>query len=197
MAAELNSQNTQFSTGKLRLKSIRFSSREISLIAVLGALSAVLRIPFSPIPGLQPSSFIISCSGYSFGFRVGGLVGILTAFLSSIFLGVGPWTPFQMLAWGALGLSFAALSRLNAPRVLFLPLLFIWGYLFGFIMNLWYLFAFGFPFTLSSILALQLASLWMDTLHAIGNVAFFLILGRQVLNIFQRFRERFLINTIK
>jgi len=53
------------------------SSKEIALVAMLGTISAVLRVPFAVIPNVQPCTYLIICSGYVFGpvagFMVGGL----------------------------------------------------------------------------------------------------------------------------
>ncbi len=216
------------------------SSRDISLTAMLGAVSAVVRVPFAALPGLQPSTFIVAVSGYVFGPVSGFMVGALTALISNLFLGMGPWTLYQMLAWGLVGVFFSALGwlgrrvfgpgspartclrqvahrfargesrvpglrpsaapqktedrRLRTGKLAIAPLAlfgFLWGYAFGFIMNLWYLTAFGFPLTLQSIVALQAVSFWMDTLHGLGNAAFFLIFGGRVLGMLERFRRRF------
>jgi len=169
------------------------SSKEISLTAMLGAISAIIRVPFGAIPSLQPSTFIIASTGYAFGPVSGFMVGALTALVSNFFLGMGPWTLYQMLAWGLIGSFFAFLGKLRLPVWALAAFAFLWGYAFGFIMNLWYLTAFGFPVTLQSIMALQAVSFWMDTLHGAGNAAFFLIFGKRVLAILERFRKRFML----
>lgn len=169
------------------------NSRDISLTAMLGALSAVARVPFAAIPSVQPSTFIIASTGYSFGILKGFTVGALTAILSGFFMGIGPWTIFQILAWSGCGAFFAFLGKLRLPVWALAIFGFLWGYIFGFIMNLWYILAFGFPLTIQSIIALQAISFWMDTLHGASNAAFFLIFGKRVLNIFKRFKERLIL----
>ena len=39
------------------------SSKEIALVAMLGTISAVLRVPFAAIPSVQPCTYLIICSG--------------------------------------------------------------------------------------------------------------------------------------
>ena len=46
-----------------------------------------------------------------FGPETGFLTGALTAFVSNFIFGQGPWTPWQMLAFGLCGLAFGALAR--------------------------------------------------------------------------------------
>ena len=166
------------------------TSKEISLTAMLGALSAVLRVPFAALPSIQPSTFIIASTGYTFGPVKGFAVGALTAIVSGFFLGIGPWTVFQIIAWGGAGVFFSALGRLKLPILALAVFGFLWGYIFGFIMNLWYVLAFGFPLTINSILALQAISFPMDTMHGVGNAIFFLIFGRRVISILDRFKQR-------
>jgi len=62
-------------------------SKEISFIAIMGAISAASRIPFAGIPSVQPSTFIVITVGAVFGAYAGFMVGIETALLSNFFLG--------------------------------------------------------------------------------------------------------------
>jgi energy-coupling factor transport system substrate-specific component len=87
------------------------SSKEIALISMLATMSAVLRIPFGAIPSFQPCTFLIICTGYVFGPIAGFMVGALTPLISNFFLGQGPWTLYQMLAWGLIGCGAGYLGR--------------------------------------------------------------------------------------
>ena len=76
------------------------SSKEIALVAMLGTIAAVMRVPFAAMPNIQPCTYLIICSGYVFGPLLGFMVGAITPLVSNFFLGQGPWTVYQMLAWG-------------------------------------------------------------------------------------------------
>lgn len=170
----------------------KLSSREIPLIAVLAALAALGRIPFAAIPGLQPTTFIVAASGLVFGPATGFLVGAVAALVSNIFLGHGPWTVWQMLAWGACGLSAGWMGR-AAPRAGRVPLAVFtaaWGYLFGWTMNFWYWYSFVYPLSPASWLAVNAASLPFDTLHAAGNACFALLLGNGVIGALRYSKKR-------
>lgn len=166
-------------------------SKEIALIAMLGTLSAVLRVPFAVIPGVQPSTYLIICTGYIFGPVAGFMVGAITALVSNFFLGQGPWTPYQMFAWGLAGISAAYLRRFHLNRWWLILLGIIWGYLYGWLVNLWYWVAFIYPLNLRTFLVYQLNSVWFDTLHAVGNAVFLGIFGVKTIAILERFRKRF------
>lgn len=78
------------------------------ILAVMTALSVLGRFAFAAIPHFKPVSAIVIITGMYLGAQSGFLCGALSAVLSNILFGQGPWTPFQMLAWGLIGL-FAAL----------------------------------------------------------------------------------------
>lgn len=121
-----------------------------------------------------------------------GMVGSTAALVSNFFLGHGPWTLWQMLGWGLAGIS-AGLLRKLCPRIgtagmtLFC---FAWGYLYGWIINLWFWTGFLHPLNWESLLAACAASFWFDTLHALGNAVFYLTLGHRIIKILERFRKK-------
>ena len=88
------------------------SIRRMVLLAVMTAISVVGRVLFTVIPAFKPVSAIVTLSGIFMGPQSGFLVGSLSAIISNIFFGQGPWTPFQMLAWGMIGM-FAGLPGMN------------------------------------------------------------------------------------
>jgi energy-coupling factor transport system substrate-specific component len=167
------------------------SSKEIALVAMLGTISAVLRVPFAAIPNVQPCTYIIICAGYVFGPIAGFTVGAMTALVSNFFLGQGPWTLYQMIAWGLAGLSAGYLSKLKLNTIALVVLGVVWGYLYGLITNLWYWTAFIYPLNLKTFLVTQLNTVWFDSLHAAANAVFLGVLGAKTIAILQRFRERF------
>lgn len=170
----------------------KVSSRELGVIAVLAALAAVVRVPFAPIAGVQPTTFLVMVSGYVFGARSGFMVGAIAALASNFFMGQGPWTPFQMLFWGLIGASAGLLGvvRPDTSRAVMVSFGIIWGYLFGWLMNLFLVVVFIKPFTWKAVFLAYAASFPMDTFHALGNACFYLLLGPQVIKLLKRFREK-------
>ncbi len=77
--------------------------RDIMPTVVLAALAAAGRILFAPFPDFKPVSAIAIIAGVAFGRRSGFMVGALAALASNFFFGQGPWTPWQMYAWGLVG----------------------------------------------------------------------------------------------
>jgi energy-coupling factor transport system substrate-specific component len=177
-------------------ESLATTSKEIALVAMLGTIAAVLRVPFAAVPGVQPCTYLIICSGYVFGPVSGFTVGAITALISNFFLGHGPWTLYQMIAWGLAGLSAGLLSRLRLNKALLVVLGIIWGYLYGLITNLWYWTAYVYPLTLDSLIVTEMSSIWYDTLHAAGNAIFLGTLGVKTITVLNRFKERFSITML-
>lgn len=167
------------------------SSKEIALVAMLGTISAVLRVPFAAIPNVQPCTYLIICTGYVFGPVAGFTVGAITALVSNFFLGQGPWTLYQMIAWGLAGVSAGYLSRFSMNTRLLVVFGILWGYLFGWITNIWFWTAFVYPLNLNTFILTQVNTIWFDTFHAIGNGIFLGILGMKTIAILQRFKRRF------
>jgi len=165
------------------------TSRELSLVASLGGLSAISRVVFAALPSFQPATFLVLCSGYVFGSLAGFMVGALTAIISNLFLGHGPWTLFQIFAWGMGGAAIGLLKGRRLNRYYLALLGAVWAYVFGILMNLWFLS--GMPVvSLKSIISAQMVSLWMDMIHVSATVLFMLIFGERVIKTLERFRAR-------
>jgi energy-coupling factor transport system substrate-specific component len=174
-------------------------SRKIAAIATLSALGGVLRVPFAAIPGLQPTTFIIAVAGYALGPVNGFMVGSMAAFISNFFLGHGPWTLWQMLAWGLCGVFFGVLKKIMKKNnlIIFAIICALWGYVFGFILDMWYIVAFVKPITYEAVLLGFAGSFYLDTIHALGNLAFSLLLGRGFIKTLERFNKRYTAEYIK
>lgn len=89
----------------------RPDAREVVLIAVLTALAVASRAVFSFVPHFKPMAGVVIIAGIALGARSGFLVGALSALASGFLFGQGPWTPFQMLAFGAAGALFGFLAQ--------------------------------------------------------------------------------------
>ena len=178
----------------LRFEQRRVEPRELVLLAVLAAIAAAARIPFAAIPNVQPTTFIIMMSGYVFGAESGFMIGAVAALASNMILGQGPWTPWQMIAWGLVGLTAGLFRRFLFHRWGQIIFGFVWAYLFGVIMNMWGIMSLGgsgTPITLKAILIYFAASLTFDTFHAVSNLVFILVFGNTWIKILTRFKVKY------
>jgi energy-coupling factor transport system substrate-specific component len=210
----------------VELQGQAISAKMVAMLGVLVAVTSALRfleVAF-PVPGGFSAVFApILLAGYVFGPRFGYLMGVFTLLISALVTGgVGPWLPYQMFTAGWTGLTAGWLAQVlprgrrtdrSAPKpsqhlTLEITLLavfgFIWGILYGAIMNVYFWpFAVGSPeqtwnagLSLGQILAryatfYAATSLVWDLARAAGNVALILLLGAPMLHALVRFQRRF------
>ena len=109
-------------------------ARELVILAVLCALAVASRVVIL-IPNFKPITAIIMLAGMAMGPQAGFMTGAMAAFASNFFFSQGPWTPWQMMAYGVggllAGLVFFGEKRKKNPLVLavfgFFTILFVVG----------------------------------------------------------------------
>lgn len=182
-------------------------SKLVALVAALAALAVAGRVVFAAIPNVQATTDVVLLSGYALGAGPGFAVGAVGALASNFFLGQGPWTPWQMLGWGAVGVAGAVLARAQfrgfrrhtanpehvrvPPRVLLALACAIAGFAFGAWMDLFTLLTFAPERSLDAYLVLAAAALPFNVAHAVGNALLCLAFGPGFLRLLLRFRRRF------
>lgn len=168
------------------------TSKEVALVAVMSAAAAMGRVVFAALPNVQATTFIAMVSGYVMGPESGFMVGAAAALVSNFFMGQGPWTPWQMLAWGLAGASAGLIKRIF-PGIGRLGMTFyclLWGYFFGWIMNLWYWSSFVRPLNINTFIAACISSIWFDSFHAAGNAILYYYFGEGFIKVLKRFYRR-------
>ncbi|MEE0944705.1 MAG: ATP-binding cassette domain-containing protein [Clostridia bacterium] len=91
-------------------------AEEIVVISVLCALAVAGRAAFYPLQQFKPVGAIVVVAGSCLGAEVGFLVGAVTAFVSNFFFGQGPWTAWQMISFGMMGLAAGVFFRLRIVK---------------------------------------------------------------------------------
>jgi energy-coupling factor transport system substrate-specific component len=95
----------------------RPSARMVAVVATLAAVAALGRDAFVALPDVKPITAIALVVGYALGPLPGFTVGAIGMLASNMMLGQGPYTPWQMAAWGLVGLAGALLGRLSHRRM--------------------------------------------------------------------------------
>jgi energy-coupling factor transport system substrate-specific component len=169
-------------------------ARVLALVATLAALAVVGRLAFAAIPNVKPTTDIVLFAGYALGAIPGFAVGAVTALVSNVFLSQGPWTPWQMVGWGAAGVAGAMLARVlrdrEPSRLVLAAVCGAAGLVFGAWMDLYQL-TFAAHQDLETYLALSASSLPYNIAHATGNVVFCLLIGPVFIRALRRYRRRF------
>ena len=170
----------------------RPGARVLALVATLAALAAIGRLAFAPIPNVKPTTDVVVLAGLALGAAPGFAVGAVAAVVSNVAFGQGPWTVWQMLAWGCCGLVGAAFGRVVGERVGRRSLAAVCafcGLLFGAIMNVsvWLTATGAGRGEYAAVLA---TSAPFDLAHAGGNAVFAFVFGPAMLLAIRRARAR-------
>ena len=165
------------------------SARDLTLVATLGGLAAAGRVLFAPVPSVQPVTVIVAAAGVALGPKRGFAVGALAALASNFFLGQGPHTPWQMLAWGGCGLAGGLLAPFLRNRFAFAAFAVALGFAFGMVMDVWLWYGF-YPHTEAALLARLGAGVPFNVAHAAGNVVLALVAGPELRRVLERFERR-------
>ncbi len=159
-----------------------FESREIGtrrtvLVSVMVALCIVGRL----IPVFKPVTAICVLCAIYLGPQAGFYTGAVSALLSNFLFGQGPWTPFQMLSWGLIGLFAGLLSvPLQKNRLLLLLYGLLAGVAFSAVMDVWsVLWATG-SLSFEGYLAALIAALPHTALYAASNLLFLCIFAKPI-----------------
>ncbi len=153
----------------------KVGSRRMILTAIMTALSAVGRL----IPVIKPVTAFTILSGMYLGPEAGFLTGALSALISNFYFGHGPWTPFQMFAWGFIGLLSGYMAKpLKKSRALLLGFGFLSGALFSAVMDVWTVLWYGEGFRIETYLAALYTAIPFTLIYGASNVLFLLILAR-------------------
>ena len=166
--------------------------KKLVLMAVMTALAVVGRIAFAALPGFKPVGAIVVITALYFGGEAGFITGAAGALISNFYFGQGPWTPFQMCAFGLIGLFAGILSKPLRENSLFL---FIYGAVCGIAYSL-FLDLWTVTYTYGGISwgyysALIVTSLSFTIEYAVSNIVFLLILTRPVGKILQRVKTKY------
>jgi energy-coupling factor transport system substrate-specific component len=165
------------------------TSKGLALVATLAAAAAAGRVLFAVIPGVQPVTVITVAAGAALGARAGFGVGALAALASNFFLGQGPWTPWQMLAWGGCGVVGAVAGPFVRRRIPFAVLCFVLGFAFSCLMDVWEWYSF-YPHTWAALTVQLGRGVWFDAAHAVGNVVLAVVAGPELRRLLDRYGRR-------
>lgn len=167
--------------------------RKIVIIAVMTSLSVMGRFVFAVIPGFKPVTAIIVITSMYFGSESGFLCGVFTAVISNIYFGQGPWTPFQMLAFGGIGFVAGKLSGKLKKNTTILILYGIFaGIVYSMVMDVWTVLWYNQGFNTSLYVGAIITALPFTVLYAVSNVVFLLALrkalGRKLNRIVKKYK---------
>ena len=170
-------------------------ARELTLIAVMVALGVAGRTVFYMLPHFKPIAAIVIITGVSLGSEAGFITGALTAFVSNMIFGHGPWTPWQMFALGLIGFLSGILFNDQIKTKFKLLLLCAYGAfatvgIYGLIMDTQFVFSSAQNVTWEMFLAAYASGLPVNLVFASATVLFLLLLTKPLLNKLRRIKKK-------
>lgn len=158
------------------------------IVAVMVALSVAGRF----IPFFKPITALTVITGVYLGGESGFLVGALSAVISNFYFGQGPWTPFQMLAWGLIGLFAGLLSRpMKKSRAVLLGYGVLTGLAYSAVMDIWTVLSYGDGFSWLVYGAALLTALPHTLLYAASNFIFLFLCARPFGEKLERVKKKY------
>ena len=181
----------------LTFESRRPQARELVIIAVMAALAVAGRVAI-PIPNFKAITGIIMITGMAFGPQAGFMTGAVSAFASNFFYAQGPWTPWQMMAYGMGGFLAGMIFSKKKPRkaglettvqvvFAFLAVMLIVGPL----LDACTIFTTGSKLSWRFVFTVLLAGLPHNVTHALSCAATVLLLGRPLLVKLSRLKTKY------
>jgi energy-coupling factor transport system substrate-specific component len=168
-------------------------SQVVALVAALAALAIAGRIAFAAFPNVKPTTDIVVFAGYALGGAPGFAVGAFTALGSNLWFGQGPWTPWQMTAWGLCGVlgALLALGTRNAGRITLAATCGFAAIFYGALMNFSLMATYGGDLSWQKFWFYEGQAVAFEVAHFTANVALALVAGPAMVRMLVRFRERF------
>ncbi|MPN25592.1 hypothetical protein SDC9_173004 [bioreactor metagenome] len=147
------------------------------------------------LPQFKPVVAIVIIAGVAFGGESGFLVGAVTGFVSNIFFGQGPWTPWQMFAFGIIGFLAGVLFRKGILRRNRMALSIFGGlstfFIYGGIMNPASVFMFQARPVKQMFYLAYIQGIPFDLVHAAATITFLWLISRPMLEKLDRIKTKY------
>ena len=171
-------------------------ARELVVLAVMVAIGVAGRAAFYMLPQFKPVTAIVIICGVAFGCESGFISGAMIGFLSNFIFGQGPYTPWQMEAWGIVGFIAGLLFHRKDGSVPKLLPLCVYGavssfFIYGVLMDISTVFTSGMEVNRQTVLATLQAGVIFNLIHAASTVIFLLVLARPMLKKLDRMRVKY------
>ena len=170
-------------------------ARELVVISVLCAIAVAGRAVFFMLPQFKPVVALVIISGVCFGGETGFLVGAVTGFVSNFFFGQGPWTPWQMFAFGIIGFIAGLLFQKGFLRKTKASLC-IFGFIvtfviYGGIMNPSTVIQTQANPTFEIIAASYISGVPFDLIHALSTAFFLWFISEPMIDKIERIKAKY------
>ncbi|MDD6483648.1 MAG: ATP-binding cassette domain-containing protein [Clostridiales bacterium] len=170
-------------------------ARELVIISVMCAIAVAGRAAFFMLPQFKPVAAVVIIAGVCFGAEAGFLVGAVVGFVSNFFFGQGPWTPWQMFAFGLIGFIGGILFKKGFLRKTKASLC-IFGaaavlVIYGGIMNPASVIMWQEKITKEMIFSAYIMGLPFDLIHAASTAFFLWVISEPMIDKLERIKLKY------
>ena len=163
-------------------------------VVVMVVVASIGRIIFGFIPNVQPVTVIVIIMGLCYNTESGFLTGVLSALVSNMVMGQGPWTLWQMLAWGLIGLFAGLFGKIKPCRSL--PFAVVYSvaaaFIFSIITDTWTVLTLADGLTLGGALSVFGAGLAFNIPHAVFNGVLCALIYKPMSKRLTRIKEKYI-----
>lgn len=169
------------------------ATRELVLIAVMTATAVVSKIIFFFTPSVNPLVSIVIISGIQFGPLFGFMVGALSPFVANMMFTQGPWTPFQMLTTGLIGVIAGSkwVKKSENNRFVISSLAVFSGILYSLLMDIWTVLSIDGIFTWTRYLTVLAPAIPFTITYMVSNAVFTNILIKPLSTKIRRVKQKY------
>lgn len=170
-------------------------AREVVILAVLIAAAVAGRAAFFMVPNFKPMLAFVIIAGAGMGKEDGFIAGAMSALISNMIFGQGPWTPWQMIAMALAGYLAGLIFHKRRETVSRWVLALFGGaaafFLYGGIVDLWTILMITPEPSVKTAAAVYAAAVPFNAVHAAATVIFLILMAVPMLEKMSRVRRKY------
>ncbi len=169
------------------------TARELVLISVIVALGVAARTAFYLVPQGKPILAVVIAGSICMGPNFGFVIGAMSAFMSNFLFGQGPWTPWQMLGMGLVGMLAGYLGRTKNRNTWVIS---IFGglsafFIYGLFVDFWSIALIQQDITIESIMLVYFTAIPYNLMFAFTTFISLLLFGNPMINKIDRIKMKY------
>ena len=158
--------------------------REVTLFAILGAMTFALQVAMAPLPNIEPVSLLVMIYAAVFGWKSLYAVYVFVV-MEILFYGISTWNVYYLYVWAVLAFGAILMRRSRQPFAWAL-LSAVFGLFFGALCGIVDIFIGGFSYAAAK----WVSGIPFDLLHCGGNFVIALIMFKPLRSAMEKLYAR-------
>jgi len=158
--------------------------REVTLFAILGAMTFALQVAMAPLPNIEPVSLLVMIYAAVFGWKSLYAVYVFVV-MEILFYGISTWNVYYLYVWAVLAFGAILMRRSRQPFA-WAMLSAVFGLFFGALCGIVDIFIGGFSYAAAK----WVSGIPFDLLHCGGNFVIALIMFKPLRNAMEKLYAR-------